>query len=55
VIRVVTTVEYYIVGYKPLLIFGSERRFWMPKVYRTIPEGTPYISVDGLSQEGVLE
>jgi hypothetical protein len=42
-------------GFEPLMIFGPERRSWMPKEYWKFPPGTPNISVAGWFQGGVSE
>jgi hypothetical protein len=42
-------------GFEPLMIFGPERRSWMPKEYWKFPPGTQNISVSGWFQGGVSE
>lgn len=40
-------------GFEPLMIFGPDRRSWMPKEYWKFPPGTPNISVAGWFQGAV--
>jgi hypothetical protein len=41
--------------FEPLMIFGPDRRSWMPKEYWKFPEGTPSLSIAGWFQGGVSE
>lgn len=41
--------------FRPLLVFGPERRSWMPEEYWTFTDDTPTVDVEGWFQGGIRE